>query len=738
MDYEVIEVTYYYRLKEETIESSITKTANKAKITKEDEEVTYTINYNAKITNYNGKAKITVVDYLPAGIDQSKSNLAGGTYNEGNKTITWEETVNVNGSITKTINKTITLVYEGQDVTKDLENTVKGTVITYYPDNYPDKSGEEKTIETKEDEATVRQEYKVNKVVEKVWQDNNNEKEKRPEAINVRLLADGKDAGKVVLSDTNNWKHEFKNLNKYDSKGKEIEYTAEESEVKTGDLKDYKEAIITEKADGTIVVTNPLKEVEPEKTGKVITKYLEKGTNRKLRDEKVTEDKVGENYSTQKETITGYKFVESTDNTKGKYIDGTITVIYYYEKEAEPEEKMGTVITKYLEKGTNKKLLDEVTTKDKVGASYSTKKETIDSYKFVESTNNTKGKYIDGTITVIYYYEKIVEEKEKAKVIVRYLEVETEKELLPEDTIEGKVEDQYVTSRKVVETYRKAEPEPNNKSGKMTKETIVVTYYYERIPGGKVIAEYLDIDTEEEIEKSEITEDYVGEEYKTEEKYIKYYELVESKLPENKEGIYTEEDQLVTYYYKQLPFNLRVEKAITEIIKDGDKMKITDEKLMKTEVVGSKIAETSIIVRYKILVTNASKIEGTADVVENIPQDFEVAGTTLSTWELMETGKLKTKVSLKPGETKELEVILKWNNETFGTKKNKAELTNIQNPAGFEETNKLDNSSAAEVILAIKTGGKVNGWMLCTSICLFAAAMLLIPAYKIEIRQKKE
>ena len=91
-------------------------------------------------------------------------------------------------------------------------------------------------------------------------------------------------------------------------------------------------------------------------------------------------------------------------------------------------------------------------------------------------------------------------------------------------------------------------------------------------------------------------------------------------------------------------------------------MSIGAGKLSKVEVVGSKISETGIEIKYKIKVTNASKI---------------------------------------------------WRN-------------------------KQDNSDTAEVIIAIKTGQKVNGWMMCTIICLFAVAMLLIPAYRIEKRRMKE
>ena len=85
-----------------------------------DDEITYNINYTANISDYKGNAKVIVIDRLPFAIDEEKSDLDGGTYDEANKTITWEEKVeNIQITETKTVemNKTIKVVYK--DVTQD-------------------------------------------------------------------------------------------------------------------------------------------------------------------------------------------------------------------------------------------------------------------------------------------------------------------------------------------------------------------------------------------------------------------------------------------------------------------------------------------------------------------------------------------------------------------------------------------------------------------------------------------
>ena len=129
-----IEVSYYYQLKDSNLETSISKTGPE-EITAPSEEVNYKITYNAKIKDYIGDGTITIVDTLPYKIDESKSNLAGGTYNADNQTITWMEEWNdinsyeSNEGATKEIIKNITLVYTGivgRD--RNMINSIRGRI----------------------------------------------------------------------------------------------------------------------------------------------------------------------------------------------------------------------------------------------------------------------------------------------------------------------------------------------------------------------------------------------------------------------------------------------------------------------------------------------------------------------------------------------------------------------------------------------------------------------------------
>lgn len=90
----------------------------------------------------------------------------------------------------------------------------------------------------------------VNKIVEKIWDDKDNQDEIRPTSIKVILKADGEDYGKQIeLSETNNWRYEWKDLEKYKD-GKEINYTVEE----VGEIEGY---VSTSKIEGNkTIITN--------------------------------------------------------------------------------------------------------------------------------------------------------------------------------------------------------------------------------------------------------------------------------------------------------------------------------------------------------------------------------------------------------------------------------------------------------------------------------------------------
>ena len=906
MTEETIEVIYYYELKEETVETTVTKTATADKtieqevngiiqmlpvLTQEDGKVVYTIEQHVKITDYIGKAKIKIVDTLPAKIDLTKSNLADGVYDESKNTITWEIIINnidtyANGIFDETITKNIEIVYKEQDVTKALVNKAVATVTTYYPESHIPNPGEEKETITNETEEKVEQEYKVEKAVEKIWDDNNNAKGNRPQEIKIQLTAngaikwEGTDLEQVVLSQQNQWTYVFGNLPKYDDKGNIIDYGVQEIEMNENDLEYYEKAQIT-KTQNKIIVTNSYKLVDTkmdskiEKTatekitaskepvtynikyhatitdyigeailtitdelpykidsmnsnlsegnyneetntitwqinlghmntfetgnkqidiekqivviyqnldaskdsienkvkgkieltqtdkknevedtaktnidivGTVVVKYIDIDTNEEItyvKDGKQETyqyeftNKVGTNYETEKKNIKTYNFVKDSGNTIGKVSEGLTEVIYYYKRIPK-----GTIIVKYVDEDGNEIASKEEKT-DYVGEAYETEQKEIENYDFVEVTGEPKGEITEGTTQIIYHYKKV-----PTDLVVKYLEKGTNQPLLEEEHQKGFMGDVYETTRKEVENYRAAAPEPENAKGKLARETTYVTYYYEKIPSGKITVKYVDIDTNEEIiEKIENKpygyeiSGYVGEKYQTEEKNIPYYEYIKEKEPTNKEGIYQIEDDTIIYYYRKLPFNFSIDKTIKEITVDGEKLGNKKGKdILKVEVVGSKIEKTEVIVRYRIQVKNTGKIDGTAEILEKIPKGYEVDTKETKNWKKTEDGNLITTVTMKAGEERELEVVLKWKkgNNHLGEMKNTVEITKTTNLAEYEEITLEDNKSEAEVLMSVKTGSVRNIFKATLIATIIVGMIAILEANILENLKNKE
>ena len=234
------EVTYEYKLVDPNItEQTISKTATES-IDNPKAEIEYGITYTTTIENYIGKAQITIVDTLPYKIDVSKSSLNGGTYDENSQTITWTELVDGIDTYTNSesgnieIHKTIKVVYLNMDVSKEtIENNVSGNVKLFTPS---------KTSEDVTDTATTNTEFKMDIPVSKIWDDENNKANKRPETITFKLTgSDGSEYLKQLINpeteentteqddqNPNKWNAIFEDLPKFDKAGNEITYTLTE------------------------------------------------------------------------------------------------------------------------------------------------------------------------------------------------------------------------------------------------------------------------------------------------------------------------------------------------------------------------------------------------------------------------------------------------------------------------------------------------------------------------------
>ena len=478
--------------------------------------------------------------------------------------------------------------------------------------------------------------------------------------------------------------------------------------------------------------------------GKVIIRYVNKDTGKDIVGESSTRPdgtysyeitgKVGSTYNAEIKEFDNYKYVDEGKAT-GTIGEEEQEIILYYTKE------QAKVIVKYQDK-EGKTISPDVTIEGNIGEIYTTKQKEIANYRFVEVIGKAEGKMTEGETIVIYIYEKI-----PAKVIVRYLTKEEsqneqaeleEIEIADSDVIEGYVGDSYKTTRKAIENYVSAEPEPENSKGIMTEEDIEVKYYYEKLASGKITVKYVDIDTEEELTYEEKNEEgktekkvygyeitgHVGDKYKTEEKEIPYYVYVND--TENTEGELTETGDTVIYYYRKQVFNFNIEKVLNKITLNGEAVKIRDNKLVKVELKSSQIENAELIVSYKIKVTNEGELAGKVKVLEKIPKGFEIF--TKEDWIERKDGNLEAEVELDAEESKDLTVMLKWKNseDNLGPMKNTAELIDSTNIANYDDIEEENDTSEATILVSIKTD-----WQVSTVIIITMITSMMITGYLI-------
>lgn len=139
--------------------------------------------------------------------------------------------------------------------------------------------------------------------------------------------------------------------------------------------------------------------------------------------------------------------------------------------------------------------------------------------------------------------------------------------------------------------------------------------------------------------------------------------------------------------------------------------------LAKVEINGKYINGATVLVEYKIKVTNEGEIAGTIEkIADYMPQDMTFSSDLNKGWVYSEGDLLYTdlnKVTIEPGESREVTLVLrkKMTENNTGIVNNRAEILetrNIENILDYDSTpgNKAqeDDFSYADVIIGIKTG----------------------------------
>lgn len=170
-------------------------------------------------------------------------------------------------------------------------------------------------------------------------------------------------------------------------------------------------------------------------------------------------------------------------------------------------------------------------------------------------------------------------------------------------------------------------------------------------------------------------------------------------------------------------FDLKLDKTVSKItVQDTTGTKTydyEDTKLAKRDLVGKQINSTTIVVEYKIRVTNEGAVSGyVKKIADYVPSELKFSSELNKDWYQGQNGEIYNaslaNTLINPGETKEVTLLLtkKLSEENIGLIHNSAEIYEAYNDLGLEDIDSTpgnkqtdeDDQSSADVLLTVKTG----------------------------------
>ena len=355
-----------------------------------------------------------------------------------------------------------------------------------------------------------------------------------------------------------------------------------------------------------------------ESAGAVAHHYIIDNNGNKTTDKLFNDDtasgKIGETFSFSPKTegLGDYEYVESEGKVSGTLTSEKQEATFYYQL------KKTDVTVRYvtIKDGNVIDLINPVKDTGRINDNYTayakdeTDNKVFANYDLESATEQTiKLKSSDNTITFIYTLKD-------AKIIVHYVEKETNKTLAPDKEFTGKVTDKFEISAINIPKYTAVDTTSYN--GEYTLETKEYTFYYEKNESAGAIAHHYIIDengnkTTDKLFEDDTISGKLDEEYSFSAKTdLGAYEFVES--TGNTSGVLTEEVQKVTFYYK-----LRDAKVIVHHYEEGTTIKIADDETINGKVSKDYTTKEADVYGY-ILVSTPENASGmfTDEVTEVI------------------------------------------------------------------------------------------------------------------------
>lgn len=187
---------------------------------------------------------------------------------------------------------------------------------------------------------------------------------------------------------------------------------------------------------------------------------------------------------------------------------------------------------------------------------------------------------------------------------------------------------------------------------------------------------------------------------------------------------------------KNKSFDMELQKYISKITvqtKKGTKTyDYNNKKLAKVEINSKYINGATVILEYKMVVTNKGELEGKVGmIVDNIPDGLEFHSELNPNW-YEKDGKLYTIAlsgeKIGVGESKEVTIVFikTMNSNNVGKIENVANIDMSSNEKAVEDNNKDNDTSKVEVIIGLTTGVKQAMIVIATGSMIVGLIILVI------------
>ena len=194
-------------------------------------------------------------------------------------------------------------------------------------------------------------------------------------------------------------------------------------------------------------------------------------------------------------------------------------------------------------------------------------------------------------------------------------------------------------------------------------------------------------------------------------------------------------------------FDLKLDKVISKVtVQDTtgtQEYNYNNSKLAKRDLVGKRIENTTLLIEYKITVTNEGAVEGyVKKIADYLPEGLSFNAELNRDWYQAESGTIlnsslaNTKIA--PGESKEVTLLLtmKTSENNLGLISNQAEIYEAYNDLGLADIDSTtgnkasneDDMSNADLVVTVKTGE----YILFGGLTILVVALIGVGAYFIK------